>query len=723
MSIRKKMLVGGILLVALPLIAVGLYTYFNVSQTLTVAAKRNAAVAAESLAKLVQVSIAGEIKLMRDVSLGNSTVKAMKKVKADGIEASAAEIADLDAKLYTFMQELGQNYESLLAADSSGRIFSDGLGGKSKSINVADRSYFKEALQGKFSSGVVVVSKLTGKPATVIAVPLKIDGGEISGIVAAVMKLESLSEQISTVKIGKTGYAFMVTSDTLAIAHPDSSLIMKLKISETPGMEDIARQIMGGQNGVEEYTFKGVRKAAGFAQVPETKWAVVVTQDQHEFLGPVRAIGASIFIVGGIGLVAACFLIFYFSRGITRPLSQAVVVANAVSAGDLDVTLDLQSKDELGALAQSFNFMTESLRKKTELASRIAVGDLRVDVVLASEKDSLGTALRTMVATLNDLLAQIRDSTYQVASGSGEVADSSQALSQGASEQAASLEEIGSSMTEVGSQTKTNAENASQANKLALGARDAAEQGNKKMSEMISAMGEINESSREIAKIIKAIDDIAFQTNLLALNAAVEAARAGKHGKGFAVVAQEVRNLAGRSAKAARETAELIESSVKKVEKGAEIVNLTADSLGQIVETVTKAADLIGEIAAASNEQAQGISQINLGLGQIDQVTQQNTSTAEETASAAEELSAQSQNLRQLLTRFQLKDEGKAREYKPKGLPEPAAPPLKARSPQAPPASTGGWGSGPAKALPRSQDQKVRPEDIISLDEKDFGKY
>jgi len=210
-------------------------------------------------------------------------------------------------------------------------------------------------------------------------------------------------------------------------------------------------------------------------------------------------------------------------------------------------------------------------------------------------------------------------------------------------------------MTEIGSQTRHNADSAQQANQLAGAAKGAAEKGSARMGEMVKAMGEINASSQEIAKLITVIDDIAFQTNLLALNAAVEAARAGRHGKGFAVVAEEVRNLAARSAKAAKETSELIESSKSKVGNGTEIANQTAAALLEIVEGVTKAADLVGEIAAASNEQAQGIAQVGQGLSQIDKVTQQNTATAEETASAAEELASQASVLQEQVAQFKLK--------------------------------------------------------------------
>jgi methyl-accepting chemotaxis protein len=211
-------------------------------------------------------------------------------------------------------------------------------------------------------------------------------------------------------------------------------------------------------------------------------------------------------------------------------------------------------------------------------------------------------------------------------------------------------------MTEMGSQVRHSATNADQANALATAAREAAGNGNLQMQQMVAAMSEINLAGQSISKIIKTIDEIAFQTNLLALNAAVEAARAGQHGKGFAVVAEEVRNLAARSAQAARETAEIIEGSVKKAENGAQIADQTAAALAKIVSGVTRTADLVAEIAAAANEQAQGIAQVNQGLGQIDQVTQQNTANAEQSAAAAEELSGQAAQLQQLLQQFKLQE-------------------------------------------------------------------
>ncbi len=313
-----------------------------------------------------------------------------------------------------------------------------------------------------------------------------------------------------------------------------------------------------------------------------------------------------------------------------------------------------RAKDEITELGSVLVGMAKSLQGRSELAEAIARGDLTHDVQVASSSDQLGNALKTMLEGLRDMVGNIQIAGEQIATGSGQVSDASQALSQGATESASSLEEVTASMNQMASQVRTNAENASTANQLSSESKLAAEKGDKQMSEMVQAMEEINQAGQNISKIIKVIDEIAFQTNLLALNAAVEAARAGQHGKGFAVVAEEVRNLAARSAKAAEETAQLIEGSVALTDRGSQMAQQTAVALKEIMQGTNKVADLLEEIAAASNDQAHGINQVTTGLSQIDQVTQQNTASAEESAAAAEELSGQALQMQEMLKRFVL---------------------------------------------------------------------
>jgi methyl-accepting chemotaxis protein len=250
---------------------------------------------------------------------------------------------------------------------------------------------------------------------------------------------------------------------------------------------------------------------------------------------------------------------------------------------------------------------------------------------------------------LNAIVAQLTEGAEQVASASGEVSSASQALAEGATEQAAGLEETSSSLEEMSSMTKQNADNAQQANVLAGEAKKAANNGAEAMGRMSKAINDIQKSSDETAKIIKVIDEIAFQTNLLALNAAVEAARAGEAGKGFAVVAEEVRNLAMRSAEAAKNTSAMIEGSVKNAKNGVGISTEVGKVLGEIVTNIGKTTDLVAEIAAASQEQARGVDQVNTAVSQMDKVTQQNAANAEESASASEELSAQAATMKDIV--------------------------------------------------------------------------
>lgn len=297
--------------------------------------------------------------------------------------------------------------------------------------------------------------------------------------------------------------------------------------------------------------------------------------------------------------------------------------------------------------------------------------------------------------------------------GAKQVSGSSIALSQGATEQASAIEELTASLEEISAQTKLNADKASQANKLAEDAANNANKGNTRMREMLKAMEEINVASSSISKIIKVIDEIAFQTNILALNAAVEAARAGQHGKGFAVVAEEVRNLAARSANAAKETTEMIEDSIRKTEGGTKIANETAEALNSIVTDVSKVANLVSDISTASNEQASGIEQINQGIIQVSEVVQSNSASSEESAAASEELSSQAELLKDLVSNF--KTRGMRNHRKENDAASIETTKLRENTP-----NMDYTGAGTKEGTPR---RGALPKPVLSLNDRDFGKY
>lgn len=390
----------------------------------------------------------------------------------------------------------------------------------------------------------------------------------------------------------------------------------------------------------------------------DTQKATLVTL-MNQKIKPVLFWSGAILILFFVVLVLPMVIVLI--RQLVKPLQQLQLIARDLQQGKLAQRLQWDSKDEIGELSNSLNSMAEHLNGYAEQTKKIADGDLTAEIIPASNGDILGNALLQMTTELREMVQQIQTASDQITSGSQQVADSSQMLSQGATQAAAAVEEISSSMNEIGSQTQQSADNANQANKLSTIAKQSAETGSHKMTGMIAAMSDINSSAQDISKIIKVIDEIAFQTNLLALNAAVEAARAGQHGKGFAVVAEEVRNLAARSAKAAEETTQMIESSVEKSKNGTQIAEETSSALAEIVTNISKVSDLVEEIAAATMEQAQGISQINQGLSQIDQSIQQNTASAEESAATSEELSSQANYLREMLYRFKIDEGGQKR--------------------------------------------------------------
>lgn len=351
---------------------------------------------------------------------------------------------------------------------------------------------------------------------------------------------------------------------------------------------------------------------------------------------------------------------------VIAPINEAAAVLSEVEGGNLNVSITSDFAGDYAIIKHALNGTLDALNSYiteiSEVLGEMSQGNLDVAITSDYKGDfaALKTAINNIIEALNSLISNINLAADQVASGTKQVSDGNQAISQGATEQAASIEELTASVTEIASQTGENAANASRANELSEAARKGAVEGNRQMQLMQKAMTEINEASASIGKIIKVIDDIAFQTNILALNAAVEAARAGVHGKGFAVVAEEVRNLAGKSAKAAKETAELIEGSVRKADVGQKLADETAAALSVIVERVEAAGKLVEGISVASSEQASGIEHINSGIEQMSLVVQTNSATAQEGAAASEELSGQAVLLKDMVAQFRLKGGEKA---------------------------------------------------------------
>jgi methyl-accepting chemotaxis protein len=318
-------------------------------------------------------------------------------------------------------------------------------------------------------------------------------------------------------------------------------------------------------------------------------------------------------------VVLGAWFAWRITVSITAPLRQAVQVAQTVASGNLGSHIDVHSRDEAGQLLQ---------------------------------------ALKDMNTSLASLVGQVRGGTDTIATASGQIASGNLDLSSRTERQASSLQQTASSMEQLTATVRQNGDNSRQAHALALSASEVAQKGGVVVSQVVDTMGQINASAQKIADIIGVIDGIAFQTNILALNAAVEAARAGEQGRGFAVVASEVRNLAQRSASAAREIKELIVDSVEKVENGAKLVDQAGATMNDIVGQVRLVTELIGDITRASVEQSSGIEQINDAISEMDQVTQQNAALVEEAAAAADALQEQSVALARLVSAFTLGSHG-----------------------------------------------------------------
>ncbi len=368
----------------------------------------------------------------------------------------------------------------------------------------------------------------------------------------------------------------------------------------------------------------------------------------------------AIIIILILSIIISMIMVKTLSVLILTPLNQVLYAMEEMSKGNVHTTIEYESKDEFGEMADSVrssvSTLAEYITQIDDMMHRMSEGDFKIERAKEPFKgdfSSIEDSIMKFVDKISDTLQTVAESSVQVSSGASQVSSGAQALSQGTTEQASSVEQLSATITEISNQVSQNAENANQANQKANQVESEASESSNRMKNMLQAMEDISNSSSEIGKIIKTIEDIAFQTNILALNAAVEGA--GAAGKGFAVVADEVRTLAGKSAEASKNTAMLIENSIKAVKNGEEIANQTAESLNEVVGGVQEVANIINKISVASSDQSSAINQVTLGMEQISAVIQTNSATAQQSAAASEQLSSQSEMLKSLISQFKLK--------------------------------------------------------------------
>ena len=439
------------------------------------------------------------------------------------------------------------------------------------------------------------------------------------------LSVDAMAETIRSYKVGQTGFVYLVRANGSLLIHRDPALADgKHQLKDLPGFDEALSKTLltGNKYTYASYAAPSGKQLVAASFIPELNLYVVAEVPEAEVLGNVmRSALSAALIAGLVGGGIALLIIYVISRAIAAPVARAADMLGDIASGngDLSRRMAVESDDEVGALASAFN---------------------------------------RFIASLNVTIREVRDSTEAIASASIQIATGNLDLSARTEAQASSLEETAAAMEELTSTVKQNADNARQANQLVVSASSHAVKGGDVVGQVVRTMSEITESSRKIADIIGVIDGIAFQTNILALNAAVEAARAGEQGRGFAVVATEVRNLAQRSSQAAREIKDLIVDSGSRVEAGSRLVDSAGATMQDIVVSVQRVADLMGEIASASQEQSQGIAQVNATVTQMDNATQQNAALVEEAAAAAQSLQDQAGKLAQVVSVFTLDESG-----------------------------------------------------------------
>lgn len=542
-------------------------------------------------------------------------------------------------------------------------LFADGSLYGSEKQDVSQRDWYQSTMNtGECTVSSAYEDTFSGETIVTVAAPV-VQNGTIKAIVGMDVSISGLIDELSSVKIGESGYITLFDPTKTIAFHPDSSLVGK-NISEVDYSENIAQAINNNETQKSlSYVRDGQAYQGSVYYLEEFGGVVLGILPQAEYNSYISETVLSITICFVACIIVLGVIVTLFGFNITRSVRKLTHVAGKIAAGELNVNVDVTGSDEVAVLGYNISRIVARLKTYMEYIDEICdvlleIGKGNLDFTLehdyAGEFSRVKDELLRVQELLSQTLHEVVVAADQVSTGAEQVSIGAQSQAQGATEQAASAEQLTATVAQISEQINSSTHHLESANEEMTAVVTEIRSGDQKMEHMLQAMNEITQSSLEIEKIIKSIEDIAFQTNILALNAAVEAARAGQAGKGFAVVADEVRNLAGKSAEASKTTATLIEKALVAVQNGKTIADETAASFHRVFEGVNRVAEQTSHVVQNSEEQDKQVQQTAIGVDQISSVIQTNSATAEEAAAASEQLAGQARMMKKLVAKFRL---------------------------------------------------------------------
>ncbi len=561
-----------------------------------------------------------------------------------------------------------ENIQAVWLGDIDANVLTQSDGYTSdKTFEITERTWYSAVETDSTILTGAYVDASTGNLILSAATPVYDKSGKsIIGVAGADIALDHINELLPAYKIGNNGFVILVMGDGTVIYHPNSDNQLK-NLSEMNVSESVMNAVASQKDTSVKYKADGSSKYGYVGRIGTTDYYTLSCMPSSEYFASLIQCIVVVLLLVIVGVVIIILAIRKLAAGITKPIISLNDVAQELAAGNLDVSLHVDSENEIGELADSIDKTVTRLKEYinyideiSEVLNRLASGKLKFTLKYDYEGDfeKVKVAMLNISDSLQNMMENIINSSAQVSAGADDLSRAAQNIAEGASTQAASVEELVATATSVSEQVQENTKEAMESAAETTRVTKMMQDSQNQMNQMTEAMNKINETSNEVVSIIKTIEDIADQTNLLALNASIEAARAGEAGKGFAVVASEIGSLAEGSSKAASNTKDLIGVSIQEIERGTKIAADVVASMQEVLAAIENVNGMIGKSAENNEAQNQSIEQIKLGIEEISKGVEDNSASAEETSATSEELAAQATTLEELVKHFDLEDDG-----------------------------------------------------------------